>query len=208
MRTKRGISIKGKPKFAILVEGQTEFWYLQMLKRNERHIKVDIKPEIPQKKKLSDQYAKVIELSKDYDRVYWIVDLDVVLDESKVAKRGNKKAIDHFFEYDHLIKKRHKNIVVIVNQPCLEFWFFLHFDFSEQAFVNCEEAGRQLKKHLPDYEKTEKYFTKQGSDIYMRLKPGLKKAIENSKRLSGVDMQNINKGVSEMFKLFDDIGIN
>ncbi len=64
MKIKR--ELKGKSKFAIVVDGETEFWYLQMLKRNERLIKVDIKPEIPQKKKLADQYSKVIDLSKSY----------------------------------------------------------------------------------------------------------------------------------------------
>ena len=65
MRQNRKIPLKEKPKYAIVVDGETEFWYIQMLKRNERLISVDLKPEIPQRKKLSEQYAKVIELSKD-----------------------------------------------------------------------------------------------------------------------------------------------
>ncbi len=42
---------KTDPAFAIVVDGETEMWYLQMLKRNERDIRVSIRPEIPNKKK-------------------------------------------------------------------------------------------------------------------------------------------------------------
>ena len=54
---------KTNPVFAVVVDGETEAWYLQMLKRNERHIRVSIKPEIPAKKSLEDQYKLVCELS-------------------------------------------------------------------------------------------------------------------------------------------------
>jgi hypothetical protein len=38
-------------------------WYLQMLKRNERDIRVSIKPEIPTKKSVEEQYKLVRDLS-------------------------------------------------------------------------------------------------------------------------------------------------
>ena len=208
MRTKRQIPLKGKPKFAIVIDGETEFWYMQMIKRNEKLIKVDIKPEIPQKKKLSDQYSKVIELSKSYDKVYWVIDLDVILSESLLAKKGNRKVIDFFIQYKEVLENKHKNVIVVINQPCLEFWFLIHFEVTAQQFSNCDEAGKRLKKYLVDYAKTEKYFTKQDNDIYLKLKPFLKTAISNSKRLPAFDKENLNKGVSEMFKLFEDIGLN
>jgi hypothetical protein len=205
MRTKRQIPIQGKQKFAVVIDGETEFWYLQMIKRNERQIKVDIKPEIPQKKKLSDQYSKVIELSNSYDKVYWVIDLDVILSESMLAKKGARKTIDIVIQYKGVLENKHKNIIVVINQPCLEFWFLIHFELTAQQFSNCDEAGRRLKKNLLDYEKTEKYFTKQDNDIYLKLKPYLKTAIDNSKQLPTFDKENLNAGVSEMFKFFDDI---
>lgn len=208
MRNKRQIPFKVKPKFAIVIDGETEFWYLQMIKRNERLIKVDIKPEIPQKKKISDQYSKVIELSKSYDKVYWVIDLDVILSESLITKKGNKKVIDTFFQYKEVIENKHDNIIVITNQPCLEFWFLIHFEATAPLFSNCDEAGKKLKTYLKDYAKTEKYFTKQDNDIYIKLKPHLKTAITNSKSLPAFDKKNLNKGVSEMFKLFEDIGLS
>lgn len=207
MRNKREFQINIKPKFAIVVDGETEFWYLQMLKRNEKLIKVDIKPEIPQKKKLADQYSKVIELIKSYDKVYWIIDLDVVLKESAQVKKGKRKPIDAFIEYKRKIEKKSDKIILIINQPCLEFWFLTHYIRTAQPYNNCEEAGRQLKKHIPDYEKTEKYFTKQDNDIYIKLRPYLATAINHSKYFASFDIDSPNNGLTEMYKLFSDIGV-
>ena len=62
------------PTFAFVVDGQTEIWYLQMFRKNEQKdkgIKINIKPEIPQKKKLEDQFATVCkQANSEYDRVF------------------------------------------------------------------------------------------------------------------------------------------
>jgi len=38
----------------------------------------------------------------------------------------------------------------------------------------------QLKKYLQHYEKTQKFFTRQNDDIYLKLKPNVKIALQNS----------------------------
>lgn len=68
MRNKRQIPFKGKPGFAIVIDGETEFWYLQMIKRNERYIKVDVKPEIPQKKNYQTNTQKLLNYQKAMTR--------------------------------------------------------------------------------------------------------------------------------------------
>ncbi len=65
---------KGTP-YAFVVDGESEQWYIQMLQRNEK-IRLRMSPEIPDKKSVSDQFARVIELATDYQKVFWIVDLD------------------------------------------------------------------------------------------------------------------------------------
>jgi len=112
MRQSRRIPIIVKPKYAIVVDGETEFWYIQMLKRNEKLISVDLKPEIPQRKKLSEQYAKVLELSKDYDKVYWIIDFDVINKETREAKKGEQTALQELKGYTDNISKKYSNIVI------------------------------------------------------------------------------------------------
>lgn len=51
MRKSRKIVKHSVPTFAFVVDGETEIWYLYMLKRNEQPLKINIKPELPQKKK-------------------------------------------------------------------------------------------------------------------------------------------------------------
>jgi len=193
-----------KPKYVIVIDGETEFWYLQMLKRNERTIKVDIKPEIPQKKKLSEQYKRVRELSCDYDRVFWIVDLDVILANSTISDK-KECILDDFLRYQTDFENNYTNILVIINQPCLEFWFLLHFEYTTQLFSNCGEAERKLRKYITGYVKSEKFFTKQDNDIYLRLKSKLSDAISNSKKIGPFKKESPNRGLTEMYKLFETI---
>ena len=130
MRIKRNIPSRGKPKVAVVVDGETEGWYLAMLNRNEPNARFQIKPEIPQRKSLSDQYDKVLSLSDNYDQVIWIIDMDVVLKENREAKKGQPKPLDEFLKYKkHLESITH--VTVIINQPCIEFWLLLHFEYTQ-----------------------------------------------------------------------------
>jgi hypothetical protein len=203
MRKNKAIPIKSKTTFAVVVDGDCEVWYLQMLKRNERSILINIEPKIPQRKKLSEQYKNVIELSEEYTKVFWIIDFDVISSETKSAKASSKTAIQSFLEYKKTIAEKYKNIVVIVNNPCLEFWLLLHFEPTSKYFDTCEGAEKQLKKHLKDYEKTQKYYTKQGNDIYIKLKPYIVNGLKNAKALELFDTENPNKGMSEMQLFFE-----
>ncbi len=202
MRKHRLIPFETKVKFAIIVDGECESWYFQMLSRNEKSIRADLKPEIPQKKKLKQQFDKVVELSKHYDKVFWIVDYDVISSETRLAKRGTETPEQAFNKYIQIIGKKYSNVVIIINNPCLEFWLLLHFETTGRYFENCEDATRQLKKHLPDYEKTRKYYTKQDNDIYLRLKPILKNAIANASKLKPFDLNNPNTAITQMHYFF------
>jgi RloB-like protein len=196
-----------KPVFALLVDGECEFWYFQMLKRNERALRVDLKPEIPQKKKLEDQFKKIVEYSSDYDKVFWIVDFDVLISESRVAAKGKKTALQEFKGYYHHLNKNYKNVVILINNPCFEFWLLLHFEATGKFFETCEEAAKKLLKYLPDYEKTEKYYTKWNHDLYLKLKPNLKTALENAQKLGAFDFENPAAAMAEMYLFFGNKNI-
>ncbi len=193
-RKHKYLSLK-KETYAIIVDGETEIWYFQMLKRNETSLQVNIEPKIPQKKAFSDQYEKVCELSEDYTKVFWIIDLDVVIAESKIAEL--KEFLKEFE------KEKLKNIITIFNNPCLEFWFVLHFEQTARYFPKCKEAEKQLKKHLNDYRKTQKYFTKQNNDIYLKLKPKLSTALQNSQKTKRESLEEIERAICEMYLFFE-----
>lgn len=189
------ISKPRKNTYAIVVDGKTEDWYFQMLKRNEPSLQVNIEPKIPQKKKLSDQYKNVLSLSEDYTKVFWIIDLDVIIAESKNLEL--KKYLKE------LEKEKIENVITIFNNPCLEFWFVLHFIQTTKYFPKCKEAEKQLVKQLKDYKKTQKYFTKQHNDIYLKLKPRLSTALKNTKGTQRRDIEEIERGICEMNLFFE-----
>lgn len=189
--------------FAVVVDGETEVWYLNMLKRNEKDIRVTIKPEIPHKKSIAEQYKLVCDLSgKEFTKVFWIIDLDTVIKETNETFKGKKSPLKSFEEYRAKLAKKYKNVVVIVNNPCLEFWFLLHFEKTNKLYHNCSEAEKQLKQHLRNYEKTKNFFTKENDDIYLKLKPHLNTAIQNAFALGNFDNQNPTKAMCEMELFF------
>ncbi len=207
MRNRRNIPPRGKPKVAVVVEGETEAWYLTMLNRNEHNAKFQIKPEIPQRKSLTDQYDKVQSLAKDYDHVIWMIDMDVILKETREAKKGQLRPLDEFLKYKDSLDSV-SNVTVIINQPCIEFWLLLHFEFTNAPFEDCARAEIRLIKHLTDYAKTQKYYTREGDDIYLKLKEQLPPAIANSKRFGDFDPENPDRGYSAMHKLYGILGLS
>ena len=194
---------KAKKIYSVIVDGQTEVWYLQMMKRHENLPRIDVKPELPKKKKLAEQFKTVLSNAIDYDKVIWVLDLDTIIKETTQVKKGQKSSLQLFREYLSKLK-RYKNVEVIVNTPCLEFWFLLHFSATGKYFSTCEPVEKQLKQlHLVDYEKTEKYFKKYNDDIYLKLKALQRDACENAKRLGAFNIEDCTVAKSEMYKLLE-----
>jgi hypothetical protein len=69
---------------------------------------------------------------------------------------------------------------------------------------------KDLTKYDPlkDYTKSEKYFVKETTDIYKRLRPYLKSGIENATKRGDFDINNPQQGKAEMYKLFGLLGLD
>jgi hypothetical protein len=133
--------------------------------------------------------------------------MDMILKETREAKKGQLKVLDEFLKYkDKLISI--SNVTVIINQPCIEFWLLLHFEFTQAPFDDCARAERRLRKHLTDYAKTQKFYTRDGDDIYLKLKEKLPTAIGHSKKFSEFDPENPDRGHSGMHKLYEILGLS
>lgn len=175
-------------------------WYLQMLRRNESISGVSIQPELPKKKSLKDQYEVVKSNAGIYDYSVWVLDLDVVIQVAGALHelKGYLK------EFEQI-----KNVHVLVNTPCLEFWFLQHVRDTGAYYPQCEQVGKEFKKYDPlkDYEKSEKYFVKSELDIYKRLRPYLKAGIANATKRGDFDIDNPEQGKAELYKLFAILGI-
>lgn len=153
---------------------------------------------------MEEQYKRVLELAKESEKVFWVVDFDVINKETKEGKRNKKSKLTKFKEYYHKVK-RHSNIEIIVNNPCFEFWVLLHFCHTSRFYEHYKALLPDLQKYLSDYEKTEKYFVKANPDIYKRLKSNLQTAISNSEKLGGFDFNKIQAGITEMHKIFQKL---
>ena len=203
MRRTKKIHIERIPTFAFVVDGETEVWYLNMLKRNEKKLRVKIKPEIPNKKSVEEQYNLVRDLAnKEYEKVFWIIDLDTVVKEAKEAGKGKKSPFRTFAEYREKLITNFCHVVVIVNNPCLEFWFLLHFERTTKYYPAYAELEIQLKKYILNFEKTQRFFTNEKADIYIKLKPMLKQAYTNARALDSFSSENPQRAMCEMDLLF------
>jgi hypothetical protein len=196
-----------KKTYSIIVDGQTEMWYFQMMKQYEQLATVDIKPELPKKKKLVELFETVkANSSLGYEKVIWLVDFDTLTKEEKERKKGSPSVIKEFEGYVEKLKN-YANVLVLVNNPCLEFWYLLHFESTGKYYPQCEGAEKALKKSLPNYEKTERYYKKIKHDIYTQLKANQEQAQKNGKRLGNFDFSTPNSAKAEVFEILDLLNI-
>jgi hypothetical protein len=208
MRTKNTRQAKGTGKqvYGIIVDGQTEKWYLQMLAQYENLKNIRIKPDLMTKTKLKYQFDLVIEAEKHYDKVIWIVDLDVILKEENEKKEGGKSPLLEFNNYYKELNTT-QNIDVLINTPCLEYWYLLHIKETNDFFSSYNKMYKELRAEpILYYKKTEKYY-KSGTDIYTRLKPNLKEAYNRAKALGQYDPKNPQQAKAEIYRLFEILEI-
>lgn len=192
--------------YAIVGDGPTEQWYVELFRRHY-NLKVKTEPKLP-KGKLQEQYEYVISLSNVYDKVIWIIDLDQILKENRDSTTSGK--LNEFKKY---YKKAIKDdIVIIVNNPCLEYWYLLHnTPNTTKYYQSYDHLKDDLNKFKIDKNIFEKYTKsksdyKDGCGLFEKLHPYLKKIDFN--KLKGFDIDKCeSESCSEMYKLFDIFGI-
>ena len=79
---------------------------------------------------------------------------------------------------------------------------------ARSSDYSLDQVCDEIVKHEPltGYEKTKKYYL-QANDIYKRLKPFLAIAKTNALRTGSFNPDNLQKGLSEMHKLFSELGL-
>lgn len=190
---------KRGPCVALVADGETEQWYLRGMKQTEK-LTCAIKPEFPDSKTIESEFEKVQELVRsEYDYIFWIVDVDVVNKEKKWPVLVEK--VNACTQNDDLKEK----VCVILNNPCLEYWLWLHFKQTTRYFSNYKSLEKELKKteKLRDYEKKEKYYLSPNGTLYGRLKAELPAAIQNAKLLPSFDSEQPNQALCNMYKVME-----
>jgi hypothetical protein len=167
-----------KEVYAIVGDGPTEKIYFDLLKESKRFSsipQINIKPELPNTKGRGGGYIRVFEkakeLSENHDRVFCLIDMDVVIRENKLQSYAREKM---------RVEKGGK-ITVIENNPCFEFWFLLHFEFTAKHFDSCDRVCNEIRRNdrLPGYSKAKEDLPRH----YEALEPKLCDACKHSRSI-------------------------
>lgn len=191
---------------AVIADGQTEKWYLERVKLHypcDAIKSTKIEPQLPQKKQITELVGMAkAKVEEGYLKVILLVDFDEVLSNVEEFRKFQS----FFQEYN---KENHDewmdSLLLVVNNPCLEYWYLLHFYSTGKIYNSYNELAVDLHKKMPDYNKGKKYYC-DNPDIYTRLggNDGLTVARNNAKPFLPFDIQTCReKGVSEMSKIFD-----
>lgn len=68
-----------------------------------------------------------------------------------------------------------KGVCLITSNPCFEIWFLEHFIYTTKPFASNDELIRELKKYIPEYDKS--------TNIFGTLDPLTADAINNCEKL-------------------------
>lgn len=182
---------KSRKTIAIVGDGHTEKIYFEDYRNSERPESLTIKPDLPGKKSgYNGVLSKAIDLKIDgYDEVIAIIDMDIL--KNKNQKDKYKLLKD---------KANAKGVLVLENNPCMEFWFLIHFIKSHKLFTNGSSVIAELRKNnrIPDYQKNQKWQRKTG--LFNLLKKALiEKAITNGKYVESVQ----NDSSAQIYRLFE-----
>ena len=188
---------KVRRSIAIIGEGLTEYRYVDDMRTTERY-RFSLVPGIPKHSDLDD----IVRLAKErmnagYDYVLCLIDMDVI--------EGNHDKMEHY----RAMKRDNPKIIFVESSPCTEYWFLMHYmpDLSSKDYVNYDAVAQELKKHIPNYDKTEAFFNK--THIYRELKEkgDMARAIELSRELDKLHEiePDVYRSYTQMYKLFDII---
>lgn len=179
----------GKQAVAIIADGDTEKWYFQLMKAEEG-LRLPINYPVI-KGKLQDVYSQVEEqCNKPFTRIYWIIDLDVILKEERELKPNAPSPVVQLVNILAESATKHPSLTIVINNPCLEYWYLLHFKNTTKFYPTYEpELEKDLLHHLPGYKKKERYY-KSSPNIYARLHTYQNDAIERAKHLTDFDLKS------------------
>ena len=195
--SRRTVSRRARKSIAIIGEGLTEYRYVDDLRTTERY-RFSLVPGIPKHPDIDDIVRLAQErVSAGYDYVLCLIDMDVI--------EGNHDKMEHY----RALKNDNPQIIFVESSPCTEYWFLMHFmpGPSSKEYANYDAVAQELKKHIPNYDKTEAFFNK--THIYRELKEkgDKERAIGLSRDLDELRTKEpeVYKSYSQMYKLFDII---
>ena len=194
---RRVVNRKARKSIAIIGEGLTEYRYIDDMRTTERY-RFSLVPGIPKHSDLDD----IVRLAQDrlkagFDYVLCLIDMDVI--------EGSHDKMEHY----KALKSENPDIIFVESSPCTEYWFLMHYmpGPSSKEYADYDAVAQALKRHIPNYDKTEAFFNK--THIYRELKEkgDMARGIEISWELESLRTKEpeVYRSYSQMYKLFDVI---
>ena len=205
---------------ALVVDGQDEKWYIDRVKAHypcNALKSIRIRPELPERKKVQELFDFAEnKLNEEYTYVVLIIDMDEPLKDSKEINTFQDLYEKYIAAHNNSLVGRQKTkygwmnkLLLIVNNPCLEYWYLLHYRKTTKFFADFAELQTELRRipELSQYKKCENYYNCH-PDIYIRLERnnGLINARNNAVPFNISNCKT--QGCSEMnlmFNYFDSL---
>lgn len=198
---RRNFKRSGQPVVLVVCEGEvTELTYFRAMKKELKTPSIEIivgKGSNP-KSILETAMAKYSDFP--YDQIFCVFDKDSHLYYQSVIN-----------EIEQLNNRKTNPVPIkaIYSAPCFEYWLLLHFDYTAAPYQRTQKKSTgdccvsQLKKHIPNYDKSKLSIIEIFPMLYGRLDDAIKNAkkIQIASKRDGFDepFTNVNE-IVEYFR--------
>lgn len=151
MARKTSLKQRRSPIPTIIGAGITEQWYFTHLKAL-RGYRVKIRPRFFGTETAAGLAKRIEEVLQDEGIAICVFDADV----------STWNEVEHK-KLDALRKKYKDNPSVLLcdSMPSIEYWFLLHYKHTTRHYGTSKAVIKELRKYLPQYDKTEQFLSNQ-----------------------------------------------
>ena len=151
MARKTSLRQRQNPIPTIIGAGITEQWYFTHLKAL-RGYRVKIRPRFFGTETAAGLDKKIEEVLRDEGIAICVFDADV--STWNETERKKLTALQKKYEGN-------ASVVLCDSMPSIEYWFLLHFRHITRHFGTSKAVVKELKKYIPQYDKTEQFLGNQ-----------------------------------------------
>lgn len=151
MSRKTSLRQRRSPIPTIIGAGITEQWYFTHLKAL-RGYRVKIRPRLFGTETAAGLDKKIEEVLQDEGVAICVFDADV--STWNEAERKKLAALQKKYEGN-------ASVLLCDSMPSIEYWFLLHYKHTNRHFGTSKAVIKELKKYLPQYDKTEQFLGNQ-----------------------------------------------
>jgi hypothetical protein len=195
-----------KKSVLIICPGITEKGYISSLRADRyRGLHIDLEPKLDKADKYSEVFCL---LRKEYSTPKTARICIYVNDMDTIKAQGKMK--DYLDDMNKTVRASNDKLKIIESMPCIEFWFLLHYQYTDRCYPSYDSLKQTIRKVIPYYEKNEQWARK----IYSILEDKTNIAVKNAdrtvtKKESGegdCSYTNMHELISKLDELYAQLG--